>query len=461
MRGTIVVVGDVILDVDVLTHADRLSPDAPAPVLDEVERVYRPGGAALAALLAARSGRGGRVVLVAPIADDDAGRRIRELLHGRVEVLDLECDGVTPVKTRLRAHGQTVARLDSGTDGLRLGAVAEGVRDAVLGASAVLVSDYGAGVTAHPPLRALLSEAAAGGAMVWDPHPRGAEPVPGVTLVTPNEAEASGASGIPAADGVAGVRRQAEHLMAAWACRAVAVTRGSHGALLCVNDGTASAFPALSAAGGDTCGAGDCFASAAAGSLAGGALPSEAVAAAVEAATVFVATGGVASLDRAADAAAGAGGATANADRVEEVVAAVRARGGTIVATGGCFDLLHAGHIQTLEAARGLGDCLVVCLNSDESVRRLKGPGRPLQPVSDRARVLAAIRHVDAVAVFVEDTPEQVLQAIRPDIWVKGGDYAGAELPEALLLREWGGEVVTVPYLGGRSTTALAELVRR
>jgi rfaE bifunctional protein nucleotidyltransferase chain/domain len=131
-----------------------------------------------------------------------------------------------------------------------------------------------------------------------------------------------------------------------------------------------------------------------------------------------------------------------------------------VVATGGCFDLLHAGHVATLEAARALGDCLVVCLNSDHSVRRLKGPERPLQPEADRARVLAALDCVDAVLVFDEDTPHEVLHRLRPHVWAKGGDYAGADLPEAPLLREWGGQAVVLPYLQGRSTTSLVETAR-
>ncbi|MBP0462273.1 D-glycero-beta-D-manno-heptose 1-phosphate adenylyltransferase, partial [Streptomyces montanisoli] len=134
----------------------------------------------------------------------------------------------------------------------------------------------------------------------------------------------------------------------------------------------------------------------------------------------------------------------------------VRADGGSIVAAGGCFDLLHAGHIALLEAARKSGDCLVVCLNSDASVRRLKGPGRPLVPAGDRARVLRALACVDAVEVFDEDTPERLLAELRPDVWAKGGDYGAADLPEARLVEGWGGQVVLLPYLDGRSTTALA-----
>jgi rfaE bifunctional protein nucleotidyltransferase chain/domain len=126
-----------------------------------------------------------------------------------------------------------------------------------------------------------------------------------------------------------------------------------------------------------------------------------------------------------------------------------------VVATGGCFDLLHAGHIATLEAARRLGDCLVVLVNSDASVRRLKGPARPLVPVADRVRVLEALECVDAVLVFDEDTPVEAIRKVRPHVWAKGGDYAGYDVPEARTLAEWGGQAVVLPYLQGRSTTAL------
>jgi D-beta-D-heptose 7-phosphate kinase/D-beta-D-heptose 1-phosphate adenosyltransferase len=179
----------------------------------------------------------------------------------------------------------------------------------------------------------------------------------------------------------------------------------------------------------DTCGAGDRFAAAAGWALAAGALPTEAVGVAVAAASEFVAAPLV-----------------------------PRGEGaGVLVATGGCFDLLHAGHVATLEAARALGDRLVVCVNSDASVTRLKGPGRPLQSVEDRVRILQALTSVDDVIVFEEDTPEQVLRTLRPKLWVKGGDYSGVEVPEAAVLAAWGGRVVTVPFLDGRSTTSLAE----
>jgi rfaE bifunctional protein nucleotidyltransferase chain/domain len=194
------------------------------------------------------------------------------------------------------------------------------------------------------------------------------------------------------------------------------------------------------------------------------------VPAGVVAATAYVAAGGPASLDLPAGGAAprtaggpgpGTGGREPAPDpTVAAVVARTRAAGGTVVATGGCFDLLHAGHVATLEAARRLGDCLVVLVNSDASVRRLKGDGRPLVPERDRVRVLAALGAVDAVALFEEDTPLAALDVLRPDVWVKGGDYAAPALPETTLLAGWGGEVVVVPYLAGRSTTRLVQTAR-
>lgn len=133
----------------------------------------------------------------------------------------------------------------------------------------------------------------------------------------------------------------------------------------------------------------------------------------------------------------------------------VRARGGTVVATGGCFDVLHPGHVASLQAAVELGDCLIVLLNGDESVRRLKGPGRPVHAVEDRLRVLEALSCVDHVVVFDEDTPARALRMVRPDVWVKGGDYTADRLREEALVREWGGRIVLLPYLPGYSTSQI------
>jgi D-beta-D-heptose 7-phosphate kinase / D-beta-D-heptose 1-phosphate adenosyltransferase len=343
------------------------------------------------------------------------------------------------------------------------------------GSSAVLVADYGRGVTGGPALRDLVSTVMSRVPVVWDPHPRGSQPVPGVRLVTPNRAEAAlfaerlGVPAPPTRTLLAEVGRRADGLVAAWGARAVAVTLGERGALLSYGAGTPVVTPAPAVHCLDPCGAGDRFAVTAATALGAGRVTVEAVHEAVHHAARYVAAGGPASLSSPTPAAAGAAGATgaagaagaAGADPrpVEEVLAAVSRQGGTVVATGGCFDLLHAGHVATLRAARGLGDCLVVCLNSDESVRRLKGPSRPLVPAADRARVLEALECVDAVVVFDEDTPAEVLRRIRPDVWAKGGDYAGSDVPEAAVLAGWGGQAVVLPYLEGRSTTRLVHLV--
>jgi rfaE bifunctional protein nucleotidyltransferase chain/domain len=241
-----------------------------------------------------------------------------------------------------------------------------------------------------------------------------------------------------------------------WRARYVCITRGGGGALLAGDGGAPQAIPAAPVMGGDPCGAGDCFAVAAALALARGAFAPEAAAHAVAAATAFVEAGGAA----AAAAMSHDEQAPAAGERTDRRIAAIRAAGGTIVATGGCFDLLHPGHVRTLESARALGDCLVVLLNSDDSIRRLKGPDRPLVPQEDRAAVLEALGCVDAVVVFDEDTPVAALGKLRPHIWVKGGDYAGEELPEAAALRRWGGRAVVVPFIEGRSTTRLIEEAR-
>ena len=444
------VVGDALLDVDLVGTASRLTPDAPVPVVEAVDRRERPGGAALAAVIAAATRE---VVLVAPLDSDEGAARLRSLLDGRVRLVPIPATGGTTVKQRVRVGDHSVVRLDSGSPVAALGDLpAEAVR--VIGeAAAVLVADYGRGTTADAAVRAAL--AAARGPVVWDPHPRGADPVPNARLVTPNGAEAArvaaAAGADVAGDGLAAVGARAEALIRHWGVGAVAVTLGSRGALLSYGEGVPLVVPAVPVTGGDPCGAGDAFAAAAALALADGLVTGEAVAVAVAAASAFVARGGASAWDAEArpepNVVAEPG--------VDGLLARVRAAGGTVVATGGCFDLLHPGHVATLRAARGLGDCLVVCINSDDSVRRLKGPSRPLVTAVDRARVLEALEFVDAVVVFDEDTPGQVLERLRPDVWAKGGDYAGADLPEAAVLRTWGGQAVVLPFIDGHSTTDL------
>jgi D-beta-D-heptose 7-phosphate kinase/D-beta-D-heptose 1-phosphate adenosyltransferase len=422
----LVVIGDALLDRDLRGRAERLAPDAPVPVIDAIEPTARPGGAALAASLAT----GVEVTLITALGADAAGEELRSLLD--LDVIDLGLHGATPEKIRVLAGGRPVVRLDRGGESRGCGPLPPGALD---GADAILVSDYGRGVAAEPSVRAAL--AATDVPIVWDPHPKGPEPVPGCTLVTPNLKEAVAAANLKRDSPALGSAEAAGRVLAdRWRAVAVAVTVGARGALVVSGDGPPLAVPAPRVSAGDPCGAGDAFAATAASRIAAGALPSEAVHAAVQAASAFVA-------------------GEADTPRGPEVAERVRAAGGTVVATGGCFDLLHAGHVRMLEQARALGDCLIVCLNSDASVARVKGADRPLVDQEDRAAVLRGLACVDAVVIFDEDTPSKALERIRPDVWAKGGDYAVSELPEAETLAEWGGRAVIVPYVAGRSTTRL------
>jgi rfaE bifunctional protein nucleotidyltransferase chain/domain len=450
----LVVVGDVLLDEDVEGVATRLAPDAPAPVVDVTDDRRHPGGAGLAAALAARGGR--EVVLVTALGDDAASHAVRRQLRGRVRLVEIPLHGSLPVKTRVLAGGRPLVRIDRG--GGEPGEPDEAVRDALAQAHAVLVADYGRHTASA--VRRHLETVVPRTPLVWDPHPKGDPPVPGARLVTPNAAEARS---LCPGDGES-LRAYAERgsrLADRWQAAGVAVTLGERGVLLTrPAAGTPMLVPAPYKASGDPCGAGDCFAATTAAALADGALPEEAVQRAVAEAAAFVAAGGAgnpALWRTEPDTSVRQTPATDPFALAEQV----RARGGTVVATGGCFDLLHAGHVGLLESARRIGDCLIVCLNSDASVARLKGPGRPINPVADRARVLQALGSVDAVAVFDEATPQQLLTRLRPDVWVKGGDYSVQELPEAETLRAWGGQAVVLPYLDGRSTTVLARRAAR
>jgi rfaE bifunctional protein nucleotidyltransferase chain/domain/rfaE bifunctional protein kinase chain/domain len=451
-----VIIGDSILDIDVEGSASRLSPEAPVPVV-EPERIWqRPGGAGLAAVLAARVHP--EVVLVTATADDPTGRTLAGLFaadYPGIRVVRIPLSGSTATKIRIRAGGQSVVRVDHG-DGYAADDPLPREVAAVLGqAAAVCVADYGRGVAAHPQLRAMLKATAGNLPVVWDPHPRGPKPIRGCTLATPNQAEAKEFSPRTSSPG-----QLAGALRSQWGARAVSVTLGSRGAMFADrrHAGHHIVPPDIAGSGrSDTCGAGDRFAVAAATALADGADPLAAATEAVDAASRFVAAGGAAGVSSVMpmpDLSAPAGAVT-GMDAVLALAERVRRRGGTVVATGGCFDLLHTGHVRLLRRARDLGDALVVLINADESVRAIKGAGRPVVPAEDRARVLAALGCVDGVAVFHETSPAAALERLQPDIWVKGGDYTGVELPEADVVQRHGGEVVLLPTVPGYSSSKL------
>lgn len=409
----IVVIGDVLLDRETRGEVKRLAPDAPVPVLSNLKESVRLGGAGLAAWLLREMGE--EVLLIAPIGNDRPSREIRSLCNrSQIDLFELPTSGATRVKERLSTDEQILMRVDHGDEDQAPTSIPVEIAEIASKADAVLVSDYGGGVTRDPLIRSLVGHLTV--PVVWDPHPKGAEPVAGLTLVTPNRSE-SGA--------VADVGKKAMELVSRWQT-AVAITVGELGAYLSV-DGIESEYLPAARVNGDPCGAGDAFASAAVMGLAHGLDVRSCVVGAVEAATAWV-----------------------SREKWSE-------RAPILVATGGCFDLLHVGHIETLKAAKALGDRLIVLINSDQSVRQLKGPSRPFNSAKDRAKVLASLEFVDEVIIFDQLTPEHAIAQLRPDIWVKGGDYRIDDLPETAVMARWGGRVVITPYVNGYSTSAFAE----
>lgn len=464
----IVVVGDVLLDRDLVGSSTRDCPDAPAPVIDVRQSRRRAGGAGLVARLLALDGH--ETTLVTALSEDDDGRDLADCLDGLELVAGPSCTA-TPVKTRVLSSGTVVARLDQGCEPAPPPVVTADMLAALSRADAIVVSDYGRGLTADPALREALVARPAHVPLVWDPHPRGSEPVAGVSVVTPNLREALGSTGLSGDDrgtdpDLPTVALAARRLRERWRCEAVVVTLGVRGAWVQHGPvtGDGRQLPARPLAGVDSCGAGDRFASSLATALTavrpvGGGRTAEhpdvdlarAVTTAIAVTGDFLSSGGVSAVP----APRAPRSAPLHVADARELVRRVHAAGGTMVATGGCFDLLHAGHLRMLRAASTQGDALVVCLNSDRSVRALKGPGRPLMNQAEREELLLALDCVDAVVVFDEDTPVRVLDELRPDIWVKGGDYVVELLPEYELVTGWGGRCTTVPFLPGHSTTSL------
>lgn len=424
----VTVIGDALLDRNWTGRPTALCPDSAAPVVTLHEAHARAGGAALTA--AAATALGADVVLVTAIGRDAAGDDLRAgLAEAGLTVVDLGTDGPTPEKIRVRSAGATVVRLDRGCDRVvRSGPWSEAAARAICDADAVLLSDYGRGLVHRSELTTALGPRDV--PVVWDPHRSSRLPNPHVTLATPSESEADELAA--RLDGNMGIGPDeiARQLACAWRC-VVAVTCGS--APIRWSDGGPATPVPVDVVEGDPCGAGDWFAAGATVSLASGSTIDGAIRAGRAAAHRWIEHGG----------------------------AAAPSRRERVVATSGCFDVLHAGHIALLHHARGRGDRLVVLLNSDASVRRLKGPGRPVNSERDRRALLAALEVVDEVRIFDESTPCRALGQLRPDVFVKGADYEGVDIPERAVLAEWGGIVAFAPLVPNRSTTRVLQLARR
>lgn len=460
-------VGDVMLDRYIVGSVERISPEAPVPVLRVEREDAMPGGAGnvvrnLAAL-------GARIRFASVVGDDDAGRALHEQLSALEGVeratLLTEPARRTTVKTRFLAQGQQLLRADDETCAAlppqQCRALLDAVRNWQDGSPAVIVlSDYAKGVLLDDVAGALIGLARAQGARtVVDPKGADFSRYRGASIITPNRHElAIAAGGTVAADEEAACARA---LRIRHDLSAVLVTLGRDGMLLIDENDDALALPAEARDVFDVSGAGDTVAATLAAALAAGATLPEAAALANAAAGIVVSKVGTAVVRIAelADVARSAALRTFEAkvcDRATAVerVAIWRRQGLSVGFTNGCFDLIHPGHISLLAQAKAECDRLVVGLNTDASVARLKGAGRPVQPEAARATVLASLMAVDAVVPFAEDTPLETILAVRPDVLVKGADYRLEQVVGAKEVQRWGGRVHLARLEPGFSTTA-------
>jgi len=450
----VVVVGDAVLDGWLQGPSTRLSREAPVPVVDVTDSRYAAGGAAnTAANLAAL---GARVRLLAVTGDDADGALLRQVLReAGVDDADVlvEPGRTTCAKRRVSAGSQMLTRFDTGScrpvAAPTADLLAGRLRAAAADAAAVVVSDYGLG---------LLGDGAAGLVAALH-HPcvvvdarqpeRWAAARP--RAVKPNFAEIAPLLG-PGLDRAERVVAAADRVRDALGAQVVAATLDTDGAVV-LSDGPPVRLHTTPQPGGNAAGAGDSFTAALALALAQGAHPGLAGELAQRAAQVVVRQPGTTPCTAAElrEAVSRYEQRIGDLERLADLVASHRAQGRRIAVTNGCFDVLHAGHVAHLRQARALADVLVVGLNSDASTRRLRGPGHPVNGVEDRAAVLAGITGVDHLVVFDADTAAELLETVRPDVYVKGGDYTPEMLPEAALVERLGGEVVTLGWIEERS----------
>ncbi len=463
------VVGDLMLDEYVLGLVERISPEAPVPVVRVRDVEYRPGGAANVARQVAALG--GHAVLAGVLGDDEAGQRLlASCARANVDTraVLVESGRKTTRKLRVLGHGQQLLRLDWEDAPPR----AEDLGDRLLkqlqaGArpEVMILSDYAKGVLTDKTIRALIDHAHGLDCRVLvDPKRRDLAAYRGANLLTPNLGELSLAAGktLEKTDTHA-IAAAAGPFIQAGRFDSMLVTLGDGGMLMVDADGQSIHVPAVRRAVSDVTGAGDTVIAVLAVTLASGAATRQAMELANVAAGIAVGDVGAVAVEPAQirSALAGLSGSKViGRDSLAARATGWHAEGKRVVFTNGCFDLLHAGHLSLLEDAARQGDVLVLAINSDESVRRLKGPQRPIVPAAERANLLAALSCVDAVTIFDEDTPLETLRMVRPNVLVKGQDYALANVVGRDLVESWGGRVVLVPLMPEKSTSALVERIR-
>lgn len=473
VRARVLCVGDVMLDRYVYGDVERISPEAPIPVVRIERETAMVGGAGNVARNIASLGAWTRLVGVA--GEDAAGAELRSLLAaepGIAPIILIEETRPTTIKTRYVANRQQMLRADRESDvpisdRIR-SAMVNLVRQELPDCTALVLSDYGKGVLSSEALRGVIATARGyTRPVIVDPKGSDFSRYRGASLVTPNLRELAEATGMPVGDDsevVAAARR----IIDTCGIENVLVTRGRQGVTLVLGRGEALHIPVKAREVFDVSGAGDTVVATMAVACAVG-IPWPAAARLANAAGGIVVGKPGTAVVRADElvAALHTLDLTTGEDKIATLataldrIAAWREAGLAIGFTNGCFDLIHPGHVSLLGQARAACDRLVVGLNSDASVRLLKGENRPIQSEAARAQVLASLAAVDLVVIFSEETPIRLIEAIRPDVLVKGADYRRDQVVGADIVEAHGGKVVLADVLPGHSTTAtLAKLSR-
>lgn len=475
-RLRVLVIGEAMLDSYSRGPARRICPEAPAPVVEIRSRQDFAGGAANAAMNAAALGA--RTSLLSATGDDAEAMLLKTILDAAgvsTKFLFRRASRTTLSKHRVLAGSQVVVRMDRGATA-PLDASSEAILLDALDSlaprcDAVLVSDYGYGVLTPRVIERLIELKRRHSWLVAVDSkdlPRFRELRP--TIVKPNYREACVLLGSPAAecgdndfseDRFAALSGRGDEILQATGAQIAAVTLDSEGAILFERGRRPRRAPARAVNPAQPSGAGDTFLATFAAALAAAGEIGAATELAAAAASIVVAKENTAVCTPAElrEAFAEESRPAVDLERLIELADDDRRRGRRIVLTNGCFDILHRGHIAYLHRAKRLGDVLIVGVNSDDSIRRLKGDSRPVNCLEDRLRVLAALSCVDRLIVFHEDAPHKLIQAVRPDVFVKGGDYSRETLPEAELVEAYGGRVELLPFIAGRSTTRLIDRI--
>jgi D-beta-D-heptose 7-phosphate kinase/D-beta-D-heptose 1-phosphate adenosyltransferase len=471
MNGApILVVGDVMLDRFVYGGVSRVSAEAPVPVLAHARESVMLGAAGNVARNIAALG--GAPLLVGLTGDDEAGTEARELMSQELAKHVVVDDArPTTIKTRFVSDGQQLLRVDTESVEPAEGRIAETltakIAIAAKDARAILVSDYGKGVVT-PAIMAACHAAARQNAavLIVDSKARHFALYGEADLIKPNAAELAFATGLPT-ETDAQIEAALARALELSPCHAILVTRAAKGMSVAVRGEGARHFRRTPPEVFDTAGAGDTALAALGLALAAGAALPEAVEVALLASSIVVEKAGVATVtaDEMLEAELAAHRAPTEAKIVttEGLLRQIdlwRDRGLKIGFTNGCFDILHPGHVAYLTQARSWCDRLIVAVNSDSSVSRAKGEGRPVNSLEARALVLAGLSCVDLVTAFDEDTPAELVRRTQPDLLVKGGDYNVDTVVGADLVKSWGGEVKIAEFVDGHSTTAMLDKAR-